>query len=732
MANYDVSTVTINTDGFSADIKFLAMAAGGTYSFGLGTGNDPANLKIVFTVTKPGYTNAGAETTHVRTIYGVPTIQPSVGAFRKIYPDDETPNETTSGSDVIIRIALSDYIMDLDTATVSIAAGFYTQGGNPSNATTDHAVTNDSDITYAMNKIKGDFAYPYQKYVARGNFLVEFCAFHSSGIACVIFNIADEHSHNVSYTVTSMTTSTLPDYNKVLVFAQTVNVSTLTTTDLLTVKAVAYPNDGNSTNILDTNDAVYSFPTTHYTNCMVRLYKSGEYGYTVVDPVNGNDTTGTVYSSQGAAEAGSACLSIAGALDKLQTYHNSNYSRNNAGGGIILCTEGTINNNSTNGGTLTEWVTVTRISTATKNNVIVVPAIDDALNPAYIRFYDVKLQSTSNDWKQGAGKYWCMESCTLNTTSYSGTLSLYTCDYAVALFCTGTYSGAFYEYSTTTCRWHIIRGNNISTTYNNACRGGIVIGNNGITFIERSAAQHIDMEGSVFAFNTYYGPLESGIILIGEANLNAFTQGVAIVQNVIERHGSKTAPLVKIGAAASNMEVSGVLIWYNTFVGGRSNLAYNGLAGGTPPYPRKCWSIKNNFFAEQYQEGDWFVENAGYTGGLAVGYNVGSSSNHIRTAEPDRSMGEFPTGLYGIYGSAVTPLEAEFVDDLSADGGDTGGGDYHLTASSPGATIVPTPLLPYDIGGATRHSAGATGAWEYTTSSGLSITIVMAHNRRMM
>jgi hypothetical protein len=706
------------------------MATGGTYAFGFGAKNDPTSAKIVFTVTDDSYTNAAAVTTKARTVYGVPCIQPNVGAMRKAYPNDANPSETASGSDVIIRVALSNHIFDDSVVTVSIGAGFYTESGHASNACTDKTCTNNSTLGYEDCRVVGNWAWPYQRYIATGNFSVEFQAYHKFGesgkpVACVVITATDEHSHSVNYTVTTVTKSTRSDYDQVLGYIQTINVSTLTTKDLITINAKAYPWIGDSTSVLDTGDAAFSFPTPHYTDLKVRLFKSGEFGHIKVDATNGNDATGTVYATQIQAEEGSACKTIASALAKLQTYHNTNYSRNTAGGGWIYCTEDSHELNTDAGGTLTEWVTLTKVSAAVKSNVIISALTSNASVPNYIRFYNVQVTDPDHWWRFDPNNaYGVLEECSLNTAGGGNPLTFYNTDYACIIGCTGTFAGPGWDTA-----WHIVRGNNFTNSaifYNL----GIITGNRNVMWQERTASSYEHGDGGVWSFNdsldiSYTDPQ---LIVGSSSSIDTYTHGLAVIQSVFERHGTATQQLVALGGDSSIVEVSNVIMWHCTFAGARNNQGYNDVAT-SPPYPRLCWSVKNNIFSNFNNKDDTFVNNASCTGAWPVGYWVGASGNFVRTTANDEWQGEFPCGLWSVYGTSLVPIEPGYRDDKSCDGDNGGGGNYHLTEGGTYYDLAKEQLLPYDLAGNARLSPGAPGAYEYLEVGFPAISMAMNRMR---
>ena len=252
-ANGDITAVRIAGDtahnGWTAEIDISGLSTGGTYNLGLGANNNPLTAKIAFTVTSPGYDASGNATTITRTIYGTKQV-------RLPYPNQTTNDESAGGGIVTVKVSLNDFIYSGDTSiTANIGAGFYTQG-TASNAITGISVTNNSTLAYP--KSVGRWAWPgYEK--VTGDFLLEsvvFNRFAQNGkpLAAVKYTCTDTHSHTVTQIVNDMTVSTRTgDANKVLVYAATMPVSTLTQGDVITCNFTAYPWVGDSGALLNSD-----------------------------------------------------------------------------------------------------------------------------------------------------------------------------------------------------------------------------------------------------------------------------------------------------------------------------------------------------------------------------------------------------------------------------------------------------------------------------------------------
>ena len=107
-------------NGWVADITITTVGTvtAGTYpGFGLGTNNTPATgtPKLTFTVTSK---IQGTSSTGTHIVYGTYWL-------RQAYPNNALANETPTSNQVVVRVALSDYIYSADTLTANILAGFY-------------------------------------------------------------------------------------------------------------------------------------------------------------------------------------------------------------------------------------------------------------------------------------------------------------------------------------------------------------------------------------------------------------------------------------------------------------------------------------------------------------------------------------------------------------------------------------------------------------------------------
>ena len=689
----DITAVRIASaaahNGWVAEIDITENpTTGGTYVFGLSATNDPANAKIVLTVTSSGYNTSGGATTLARTVHGTRWM-------RKAYPNQAVADESSAAGTLTVRVTLSDFIYSSDTLTATIGSAFYTQGGNSNNSVAGMAVTNNSTLAYPKSVCRWATV-PYQQ--VTGNFLVEAVCFHRhyqayKPVAAVIFTCSDASAHSVSYTVNDMTVSAMPgDQNTVLVYPATIVVSTLTQGDVITCNFVAYPWVGGSGALVDTSTG--SAGNENLGPLLFLNDKSGTYGgaFAVIDSVNGRNSTATtwVYSTQATAEsnyAGDNTLSyttIGNAVQAIKSYNNTNYSRNNAGGGVALLT-----GNHTYPGTdpvdqgdQNTWLTITRLSTVAKASAVINAAsVGVSLDVDKVRLYDISFAFSSGGMygTDLADELW-MHDVAINATS-SSAIVRWQLAFATNNTVTALGSG-FQHFSTLKTPWGLFRGNSLPSGGITAANYAVIGNKNPIALnYERGNAPGQQFsDNAIYAFNSLYARaaemFATSAWAASCAGNNDQVIGVAIVQNLIERT-TATSPALSLGETSCH--TNNVLFWQNTFVGQRENIGYNST--GSVAYYHRYWSMIGNIFDDWNTKGDTFTTADAYrVGGWPVEYNVGSAGNkYLRSG--------FPPSFWGLYtnkdrnmaiGSNGSAYEA-ILDHTSTAGGTT---DKPITGSS--------------------------------------------------
>ena len=342
MANGDILSVDIHADGWYADIKIEGLGTGGTYNFNLGVNNNPLTSRVIFNFTSEGYTDAGVLSTISRTVYGT-------NYKRQAYPNEALADETVSGSDVIVRVALHEWIFSGCTViTAEIEAGFYTESGTPNNAASGFAVTNNS--TQAYQKCVGNWSWPGYTRITGSSFTLRAVCFHRSGslkrpVRVVKFTATDQHANSVDMFVTEPEIdASIPDQRDVIEYIATIPTTSLVQGDVIDCNFTAYPWVGDAASLLYTGDGVNSQPTPLYAPIHLLNDKNNTYGVTiaVVNSSTGNDATGAVVdeSSFNPGSPPNKFLTIAKASDAIAAYNNTNHGRNDNGAGIIYLEAG--------------------------------------------------------------------------------------------------------------------------------------------------------------------------------------------------------------------------------------------------------------------------------------------------------------------------------------------------------------------------------------------------------
>lgn len=716
MAVRDIKSASVSSDGWSLFITLDTMGVGGVYASGIGANNDPTNAKFRITSTSEGYNDSGVLGTIERSFIGTEDI--NVGAVRLPDPNETSPDETVSGSDVIIRVPVSERIWDDDVdILIDIDSGWYTESGNPNNAVVGFAVTNNSTLDYP--RVVGNFG-DMNLEVVEGPFKIEFNAFSKFArdgkqLACVKIIATDEHANSVNYTLTDMSLSERDDALKVISYVPEVETSSMISGDEITIEAFGYPWVGDADSTLNTNDGVNAFPSPLYTNLKKVLYKNGEFGHCVVDTTNGNDGSASIYATQILAESAysssvtNAYLTFNAAFTALQAYHNTTYSRNHASGGFVYLPDGTHLLDTTNGGIMTHWATITKLSTASKANVHVQAPIANSKTPEYCKIKGVTVDGGFYWRFQDVRSLW-IDDCIGGTTS--GTTSFYGMLYGGITNCTGHFSNGIglEPFSTNKFNLGLIRGNDFDVLH--SCRGWTILGNRNVSWLERGNAGIPPQDGGIMAFfdNTGVDDIQVKLASDSVAGDN-LVHGIALIQGVFERIGTQTAPMGKISGDSTVSTTNNVIIQYVTVAGARFNVGYNDLVSPAVAALQTNWSVRNDIFSSYNNKDDVFGNNPLAVGGWSIGYAVGHMSNFYRSAGGTDWLGEFQ-GLWMFNGTPTVPRDPKYINDASADGTNLGGGDYHLDPSSECYSLSKVVQLPYDLEGNARVINGSVGAYE--------------------
>lgn len=724
MATGDILSCTILATGWEAEIKIEGLSTGGTYALGDLDAADLSGAKVVFTVVSEGYSTSGVLGTTTRTVYGT-------RARMKVFPDHADAEERIDGSDVIVTLALSEFIYDDDkdggagtsgtNPTVTIGAGFYTEavgdGGTANNAVTGLAVTNNSTLDYP--KVIARWAVvPYQRFTS--TFDLECVAFHkfaTSGkpVACVKFESYEGASQVTEDIVTAMEKSS--DDDSLPCYKQTITASNYTDNAVVTCQFTAYPWVGDADAIRTTVGGTANtldlgpLPLLADSDDDVPIY------YAVINTSTGNDTTGAA-STTYATAAAAPYATIRKALGGIGT----------ANGGSADFAEILIQSNnvpaftgtSTAVTTTNGWVTITRdykaASPIAKADAKIVGTGTNGVNTAHLRLYDLTLVPTGGMLTGLSGRvFWLDHVDTACASRITAKLSS-AFDLTYNTFCTSDLIDFPHSHASTGNMAALIRGCTathargfVETPYNgNRCTLTSQI-------LSPSAGQgsHIlslDQPNTIGAYCKHLACNWPPSVD------NQKADETAMVCNVLEGYVDSSQQMIATTAKGDRSSFN-QLVWHNTVAGDRHLIGYN--CGDT------IYALHNNRthvnYSYKFNSDQWLATKhdvfAGealdlddasiYIGGWSVLYGVGSQGNNSEYT-PDN----FAPWWLGFKGTRATA--AGYVNDQSLTTAGSGSGNYHPTEASVlvgkiqrAADIV----IPYDIEGTAYAVGGAAGAY---------------------
>ncbi len=625
MALGDILSVTVRSDGWSADVVVEGFTTGATYAFGLGTNNaDLANAKVVMTVVSLGYDSTGTATTISRTVYGT-------WAVRKPYPLEASKDETAGGGNMTWRMALSMPVYAKDKSgggnsgtdpVVNFLSGVVVNtggGSQSSNAVTGLTVTNNSTLAYP--KVHGRWAWPgFERWT--GATLVEMVAFHPFGrngnpVACVKFDCDDTSGNSAAQqTASAMTATTRSgDAQRLGVYAATIPVTALTQGNVLTTRFRAYPWVGDSASVCDSATSAdgVAAPSEDLTPLMALLDKNDTLAcYASVDGVGGSPAV----AATAASARTTPYATLAAAFTALKTYNNTNNSDNSLNNCIILMQNGSYTGPGTFTGSNTRsWCIVQAdlANGATEAGVIFNTATNQVFN-GYIQMKDVTVSGSGAGAFRGnttTGQLW-LNSCTLAQTSTSAWYA-WRCEFATQNTVTAASTIGFGPFAANKGPFALVRGNNASGVTNGMqATAYCVIGN---TRVRPEAQETGNASGNNISDNVIIGwnqgfSLNTARWLQDGWRGTSITKGISMFGNVAERITDNVSPFVQITAdatlatAQSPPSVVNVYLAHNTFVGQRENLNY--LEGGATTNTRVNWFDLYNLFRDFNCKSDVF------------------------------------------------------------------------------------------------------------------------------
>lgn len=728
-------SASIETNGWIARLTFANMDTNGTWSTGFSSNNVPTSSKLSVTVRSQGYNSSGSSVTTNRTLYGTYLLdQP--------YPNRSLKDTIVSGSDLITRISLSDYVYSGDSnIVINLSSGAYTASSLGNLSASSFAASNIS--TQGMARVVGNWTYPGHSLITGSTARLRCFVAHrhyTSGqaVPVVRFSLTDGSATN-SVDVYAVSKSELPDPVQVLEYIGDVPTTGLSN-GVVTANFKAFPFVGDSTSILDTSDGVNTEQSANYASQTYWLQRTGAIpGSIAVVSTTGSDSTGVAVNVgnfvQGSPPAAFATLGRA--AQACATNNNTQFGRNDTGLSTVYMQAGNYawtGFSGSYGSVPATWLTVAPFPGLSTNAVVFTSAgasgaqrhlggLDKVTGCKWNLSDAIVHDQFTATWIDG---------CEVNATGaqFVGASS----GSSVWYFTHSYVSGLTQQLKQVgNSPLALIRGINLPNYYGTIfCR--TAVGNlrtNSVaptsnTTIQSEIQSQYFPDNIVIAFNKILGGTTSGNPMVSLRKFSGLTHGLIFSQNVIESVDS-AGPLMLIAGDSQQAAtpVINAIITDNTFVGQRCNINYDDF--GSVANPREKTVQLRNLWQDHNIKTDDFVGNSG--NGNRIGnwpdvHGVGSVGN-VASEITGIGVGNnnnltFEPRFKGMYTyrptiGSTNPKGWEQFINLAAYNGTNGigSGNYLLASSSPIRSLTTSVpyMLPYDIDGSPRTASSPAGAF---------------------
>ncbi len=625
---------------------------------------DPYTTPSHVVVQRPGFNASG----------GAITVTDNLPIMTRVRLPD--PNELTLTAN---NVAMSDFVYSGDVIT---------------------GVTNNSTRTYKKPLavwLDGDLPTVYDSTYTAKLIVAHQYARSGQPVRAVKFIASDGSNPDVTSTVSSMTKT---DYTASGLsaphFEAALDLSSLNDDALITIDAVIYPWVGTSTQA--STDYV-AYPSINF--CEMKVVNLSTEGpvYAYVDGVGGG--TPAVNETPATAQA-NPYATILAAMQAVSAYNNTNFSRNNATGGIIRLEDGTYAHEDLSAvvvgdaGVVLEGVNSTGAIWQGPGS----SNVDDL--PDKIVIKDLTLQSTI------ANVFWLMNGA--NSTNdrwitYDNVVwdkNGFTNTTAFIMDESGFVT--FINNSGDDMLQAVALGGDSKMAKSIGCSGPFIetgtynaVGCHALNALmrDRSSATHREAGfGQFVGFNFLGDGTQIQIVIAG--SITASDIGFALVGNVVEQRGGTLSGLINLGGETG--ECVNVIDQMNTTVGARTFHAYT---DGSSTF--KHTQIRDSVHFLRNTKGDVFDSAANIENWSTI-YQVGSRG--IVAIEGDSNgASDYGVGIWlgeiepfdSANGTAGTPVVVDWVDDgssIAANGDGTGDGDYRPGGSTALPTI-PAGLTTY-------------------------------------
>ena len=659
-----ITRVSVADDGWSAWVMLEGLGlAGSSVTYDLDT---EAAAKIRFSVTDAG----GA----VREVIATRIV-------RKPFPEDGELDHNIVGDDLMVHVALSEFVFSTSQVAASIGDGWASTilAGQQasSRAAAQLQVVNFSEISAEDAGPVANFVTPDRQLVDAvihvevivGSVFANF----GDEVASVRFIARDQHGNEVSVRVDAPTLSTWGkgDARPVHSYGADIPTTGLTDGDRITVQAEITDHIGN-VRVSAPNGSVPANPTA-FTDQVYLLDTNGSFGKAFAYVDSAVATGSGVVSADPALAAMTPFPTIAAAMIATQVYHQQNFGRANLDNGEIRLKAGThvwVDGALTAQQASTDdvWLTITRDPAATIADVRLTGAIDGRNTQGIAD--DIKIEGLTIDRAPMGSSLGTIfrgqsgDSLWLHDIVFEGgnqrTVSFQVPDIWVTQSDFNGTSRALTTFGTDINMFRI-RGIEADAGAGNIINGHLLVGSDLHNLVVRYPVtpKTPNASGSVVAYNAISS--STSTLLLGLQGV----QDVAVIGNVFNATAGPSSA-VSISADGATTDISNIIFHNNTLLNERMNVGYNDVAGAN--HSKTLISLKWNDIFQLNTKHDVFSSDADNTGAWSVLYGVGFESNVIQTnhAGSRESFGFAYDGV-GASGSGSTqPGLQQDVADLSS------------------------------------------------------------------
>lgn len=715
----DIIGLEVETNGWVVRATISGLNTNGMFYSGLRTNGTPSLTNMLtLSVTGTGYNSALSQVSVGRTLYATKHL-------RLPYPREQTNDFQPQGDDVVIRLALSEYVCAGDTVTATARAGYYavTNGtGTNANAFTAQTVTNSSTQVSPMPF--GKWAVVPMQQITNSTMRVKSSDWHWAArdgkpVAAVKYTAIDEHSNTNSVTVTSMTWDPAL---RAAVYVADLDISTFTNGDKIQVSRTVYPWIG--TNLFTTtNGAHITSPFYNLTNLCDRTRQCGN-SYAVVDAANGSSSGVVVSHTNWNPNAVPVPFqTIDQALAAARLSNSIWFAHSDTAGAVLMLTNGSYTYTGGSGALGTNGRThtiITRHPSADKMSTIIgnQSGNQGAGYWVTIRGLNITNNSSLNYWSNGGFVWW--DDCLINALC-NGLAFQYGeyAQYVTSCVISNNPQG-WRGYSTRSAPTPLFAGNDVGVDQSGdayAVIGNIfrrqTVGAWGDT--HSSSPDPAAVGGIIYGNQLFRMNPSASTTDIGQTNRIGF----AIVGNTYEATNNSGISMTLYGDGITNPATQ-ILVWHNNLLGQRLNYNYNDTQ--VTGVERYFFSLQGNFFDDYNIKTDTFnsspAPSGNRIGNWASIYGVmqrNNAKNETSGIGASGFMNVTASGFEGLYtwSDGGTTNWPAFRNRLAYDGAGArlGTGDYRLRQTSPMWGTEGLRLISHDLDATARGLYDPPGAF---------------------